>query len=144
MYINKRTFMATIVVLSCLLALVLIPGLFSIVTAPFRGEVSKHEQIEANGSYRIAKYDEFYDMCASIQSKNDQINVLEDELRSTTDKKRADVLQSGITANKNMKAQIVNDYNAQAASNYTAGQMKDSDLPYQIGVNEENVICNAS
>lgn len=37
-------------------------------TADFRGETDQIEQTKANANYRIASYDHFYDMCASVQS----------------------------------------------------------------------------
>ena len=122
---------------------VYVPGVVSIVTAPFRGEVDKNEKVEADGDYRIAAYDEFYRLCSSIQSKNDQIEVLEAEMGASTDEARKAQLQSGITANRNTKAELVNEYNAKAAGDYTRGQFRDSDLPYSIDPNSEEVVCDA-
>lgn len=131
-------------VIAVFLAVLYVSGLLSILTAPFRGEVAKNERVEADGSYRIAAYDEFYSMCSSIQSKNDQVKILKAEMKDSTDEERKKQLQSGVTAQQNTKAELVNDYNSKAASKYTAGQFRDSDLPYQISLEEEKVTCNAS
>jgi hypothetical protein len=125
------------------LAIMFVSGLLSIATAPFRGEVEKHELVEADGSYRIAAYDQFYQLCSSIQSKNDQIKILKSEMDSSTDDARKAQLQSGITANQNTKAELVNEYNSKAASEYTRGQFKDSDLPFEISSSQERVVCNS-
>jgi hypothetical protein len=139
-----KGFLLVLGTVAVVLTLIFLPGIISIATAPFRGEVEKHELVEADGSYRIAAYDQFYQLCSSIQSQNDTIKNLEDEMDSATDEQRKQQLQSGITANKNTKAQLANEYNAKAASEYTRGQFKDSDLPYQISPTEERVTCNAS
>ncbi len=130
-------------VILLMLAIMFVSGTLSILTAPFRGEVEKNELVEADGSYRIAAYDQFYQLCSSVQSKNDQIKILKDEMAISTDEDRKKQLQSGITANQNTKAELVNEYNSKAASEYTKGQMKDSDLPEQLNQNEERVVCNA-
>lgn len=118
-------------------------GLISIATAPFRGEVDKNEKVEADGDYRIAAYDEFYKLCSTVQSKNDQIEILESEMSTTTDPDRKATLQSGITAQKNTKSELVREYNSKAAGTYTKGQFRDSDLPYELPT-EGDVTCNVS
>ena len=131
-------------VIALFVGIMFVSGLVSIATAPFRGEVEKHELVEADGSYRIAAYDQFYQMCSSVQSHNDKIKVLENEMKNSSDEERIKQLQSGITANQNTKAELVNDYNTKAASEYTKGQMKDSDLPDRLSVDDKEVVCTAN
>ncbi len=131
-----------VAVIVLLVGLFYLSGAISIFTAPFRGEVDKNEKVEADGDYRIAAYDEFYKLCSSVQSKNDQINILQLEMNTTTDETRKAQLQSAITAQQNTKAELVNEYNSKAAGEYTKGQFRDSDLPYEIDVNDEEVECN--
>ncbi len=65
------------------------------------------------------------------------------ELDITQDATRKQQLVIAITAQRNVKAELVNEYNSKAASEYTKGQFKDSDLPYQIDSETENVQCGS-
>lgn len=105
--------------------------------------MEKNERVEGNGDYRIAAYDEFYKLCSTAQAKNDQIDVLQSELDFATDPDRKAQLQSGITAQKNTKAELVREYNSKAASEYTKGQFKDSNLPSELP-SEGDITCNVS
>ncbi len=134
---------AIVAVLVLSVGLMFVTGTISIFTAPFRGEVEKNELVEADGSYRIAAYDEFYKLCSSIKSKNDQIKIFTNELAVTENKSRKVQLLSAITAQQNVKAELVNEYNSKAASEYTKGQFRDSDLPYEIDMDSENIQCGS-
>lgn len=111
-------------------------------TANFRGEVGVKEKVEADGDYRIAAYDEFYSLCSAIQSKNAAIKNIEAEMKYA-DKDRKAELQSAITAQRNVKAELVNEYNAKATAEGTRGQFRDSELPYQIKPDDEEVSCGS-
>ncbi len=103
-------------------------------TADRRGEADKMEQVEADGSYRIAKYDRFHNLCQDIQAKNEQIKLAEDSLSGTRE-------TEVVLAHESTKAEMVGDYNSMAAQDYTAGQFRDSDLPYRIDVNDRSIEC---
>src|SRR5699024_6135465 len=106
-------------------------------TADFRGEKGEIEQSRADADYRINAYDQFNDKCAGIQTLESKITNLSDELEETEDEQRKSVLNTSITASKNKRAELINDYNADARKEATRGQFKASDLPYEIDINEE-------
>jgi hypothetical protein len=117
-------------------------GLFNRATADFRGTNEQIEKTRADGDYRIAAYDHFYDLCASVQTAENEIKNSEDELDETKDATRRSQIRANITAQKNSRAEKINDYNADARKEGTQGQFRASDLPYQLNVNEEETQCS--
>lgn len=95
-------------------------------TAEVRGTVGAQEQIESAPS-RIQRYQEFFNLCQSIQSKEDAI----DNLRSNSSMNEQ-YKDSAITANQNARATLINEYNSKSAQSYTAARFKASNLVYQI------------
>lgn len=95
-------------------------------TAELRGRVDAQEQIESAPS-RIQRYQEFFNLCQSIQTKEDAIDNL--RANSTMDEERKG---TAITANQNARAQLINEYNSKSAQSYTATRFKASNLVYQI------------
>jgi hypothetical protein len=116
-------------------------GWFSNATANFRGNVAVHNQINANGSYRIAAYDHFFDLCTQVQTAETSTANDQDELKITTDQQRKLVLVSSITALKNSRADLIHQYNNDSQKSYTEGQFKSSKLPYQLDLTQENTTC---
>jgi len=118
-------------------------GFFKEATAPWRGEVDKREQVEGNGSHRIAAYEHFYDLCAQIQSDEASIRNLRRELNSEPKptEERALQIRASITALENNRAENINQYNADAAKKYTIGQFRSSGLPYRIDPDTEETTC---
>lgn len=100
-------------------------------TANWRGDVSATEQTQADGQYRIANYNHFFDLCASIQTDEARIQNLEE---TATDSVKD---QTTLTAVKNSRAEKINQYNADAAKEATAGQFRDSGLPYELHMEGE-------
>lgn len=117
-------------------------NLFSQQTAGFRGETSKRNQVEANGSYRIAAYDDFYNLCAGVQSAEASIRNLQTEAKDATPQRKAQIGAS-ITALRNSRAEDINQYNANARKSYTAGQFRSSDLPFHLDLSAEETTCTA-
>lgn len=141
---------AIVTVVALLLALVLAFliavygfGFLQRETADFRGETEQIENTQADGDYRMAAYNHFYDMCAGVQSTESKISNMEDELEVTESEQRTTVLTTSITAAKNKRAELIAEYNADARKEATAGQFKASDLPYELNENEEETICEA-
>lgn len=135
------TVFAIVIAVAIILATVYGGGLLQRMTADFRGETGQIEQTQADADYRISAYDQFYDKCAGIQSLESKISNLSDELEETDDEQRKSVLNTSITASKNKRAELINDYNADARKEATRGQFKASDLPYEIDINEEGTAC---
>lgn len=118
--------------------------LFSNATADFRGNASVINKTRANGAYRIAQYDHFFDLCASVQDQEVTIKAQEQELAfpdgSTNRKEQIRQNLSALVANR---GEQINHYNADARKSYTAGQFRSSDLPYQIDPTQETTTCTA-
>lgn len=102
-------------------------------TAGFRGGVEKKERVEADGGYRVAQHDYFYNLCSDIQTKQDNIETL----KGTGNK-------DAVTGNRLELNKLVNRYNADAANNYTKGQFKADELPYHIDSNKEVNSCGTA
>jgi hypothetical protein len=121
-------------------------GFFSTTTAPWRGAVEKRGLVEGNGSYRIAAYDHFFDLCAQVQSNEASIKNLRRELTAKpkpTDE-RAMQINASITALENSRAENINQYNADAAKKYTEGQFRSSGLPYRLSLSTKETPCTSS
>jgi hypothetical protein len=120
-------------------------GWFSNSTANFRGNVAKKNLVEANGNYRIAAYDHFFDLCAGVQSDEASIKNLQDELQGSPapDAQRITVIQASITALKNARATAINQYNVDAAKSYTEGQFRSSHLSFKLDLNAQETTCTA-
>src|SRR5699024_680417 len=140
---NKITIavFAVVIAVALFLAAVYGGGLMQRLTADFRGETGQIEQTQADADYRISAYDQFYGKCAGIQTLESKISNLSDELEETDDEQRKSVLNTSITASKNKRAELINDYNADARKEATRGQFKASDLPYEVDINEEETTC---
>jgi len=112
---------------------------FGWVFAPAKGKLEARQQINS-GSFRIASYDHFFDLCAAVQSDEARLAAQKVELRTATgdDRQRIEANIAGITADR---ADAVNQYNADAAKSYTEGQFRSSHLPYQLDTQEEHTTC---
>lgn len=137
------TVLAAVITIATILAAVYGGGLLQRMTADFRGETDQIEQTQADADYRISAYDQFYDKCAGIQTLESKIENLSDELETTEDEQRKSVLNTSITASKNKRAELINEYNADARKEATRGQFKASDLPYEVDINEEATVCGS-
>jgi hypothetical protein len=134
-----------IIVLTVIIGLVGIFGFgwLSNSTANFRGEVSKRNMVEANGAYRIAAYDHFFDLCQQVQATEASISNTEDVLKTTTDAQLKTQYTANLLALRNNRADLITQYNADSDKSYTEGQFKSSNLPYELNVNKENTVCHA-
>lgn len=125
------------------LALVLLVGggwAFKYFTADIRGAVDQREQTIADGQYRIAAYESFYDKCAAIQAKEDQIKQTSEREVSSDDSASgftASQKESILLALRNSRAEMVRSYNADARKEDTRANFLASDLPYRLDVNSE-------
>lgn len=100
------------------------------VAAPFHGKLQARQQINS-GSFRIAAYNHFFDLCAAIQSDDARLDAQLVQLPTAKgdDVSRIETNIAGITSDR---ADAINQYNADASKSYTIGQFKSSHLPYQI------------
>jgi hypothetical protein len=117
-------------------------GTFKKETADFRGGVSATEQIQADGKYRIAKYNWFFDQCAAVQTTEAQLEAAEAELAITDPGSwRAGQIRANITAVTSARAELINEYNAESAKTDTAANFKASELPYELDIDTKETQC---
>lgn len=122
-----------LIALVAVLVLAMIPvGAWGIrwVTADFRGQLSAREEI-LSGSNRIAAYNHFFNLCSSIQGNEAQIDALETELETAEGKDKSRV-QASLTGVRAAREGAIARYNADSRRDYTIGQFRDLDLPYQL------------
>jgi hypothetical protein len=121
-------------------------GFFAQTTAPWRGYTQQREQVEGSGSYRIAAYNHFFDLCAQVQSNESSIRNLRRELTSKPAPSEARALQinASITALENSRSGNIYQYNADAAKSYTVGQFRGSGLPYRLDPSAKETRCTSS
>lgn len=129
------------------LLLVLLPVAFFGIrwaTADIRGAGDAREQILADGDFRIQAYQTFFDLCASVQSQEDRIDSLDQELNDENNPPtdaRVGQIQSSLSAIRSTRGDLINQYNADASRSWTEGQFRDEDLPYQLNIDEEDTTC---
>jgi hypothetical protein len=111
-------------------------GLFSAGTAEVRGETGVRERTVADGNYRIAAYDRFFDLCAAVQAKEDAITALEAQQADATGTSKARITDN-LLALTTSRASLIRKYNADAAKEGTRGQFRASSLPYTLDPNRE-------
>lgn len=112
-------------------------------TAGWTGKTQQIQQTRGNGSYRIAAYDHFYDLCASVQDQEVTIESQQAELDTKPSADRAEQIQANLSALRANRGELINHYNADARKNATSGQFKSSDLPYQLDSTEATTTCTA-
>ena len=99
------------------------------------GAVEQSEQIRS-GSYRIAAYDHFFNLCATVQSNEAALDAQYEQLTVSTDQKDISRVQANIAGIKAERARNIYQYNQDARKDYTEGQFRDSKLPYQLPTSE--------
>jgi hypothetical protein len=125
-----RVFLGVVAFLLTLAALwALIFGIRWITAEP-KGALDAREQI-LSGSSRIQAYDHFFNLCASVQTAEQNLMAAYEELATAPadDKNRLRTNITGLLATRNG---AVNQYNADAAKSYTIGQFRASNLPYTL------------
>lgn len=140
----KNTFGVFGIVVASLVAIgLIVAAVWAITyyTADTRGKISANERIKADPNFRIAAYDQFFNLCSAIQGDEGRIASQQELLDSaTTDEERRQV-RTTIAAIKGSRLAKINRYNADAARNYTVGQFRDSDLPYRLNPNDKETTC---
>ncbi len=129
-------FLATIVGILLLWAGIIV---FRYFTAEIRGIVTAEEQIESAGS-RIARYEYFFDLCASVQANEVVIDRLTQQLENpnleSKDRIRLETTLTGVISARTTSA---TKYNSEATKSYTSARFHDSDLPYQLPITYQGV-----
>ena len=108
-----------------------------------KGKVQAQEQIKA-GPARIAAYNHFFDLCASVQSDEAAIQSLNQEMNTTKPTpSRVTQINASLTALRSARAEKINQYNADARKGYTIGQFRSLQLPYTLVLTQEVTSCEA-
>lgn len=110
-----------------------------VIAAP-AGKVQARQQIQS-GNYRIAAYNHFFDLCASVQTKEATIAALQQELATRPPESRIEQINASITANVAGRADDINQYNADAEKDYTLAQFRASKLPFQLDPRTKETRC---
>ncbi|OHA75481.1 MAG: hypothetical protein A3I38_00605 [Candidatus Wildermuthbacteria bacterium RIFCSPLOWO2_02_FULL_47_10] len=105
---------------------------FGVATAGIFGRGEAHKQIQSAAN-RIQAYDHFFNKCAAIQAGEARIDALLKEQKlyepGSGDFARVSSSLTGVIIARH---ESIVQYNADASKDYTIGQFRDSDLPYQI------------
>lgn len=130
-----------------LLALVYVAGVFawggaSWSTAPFRGENEARDRTVGSGEFRISTYEEFFDLCAAVETKEDEITALQDELDTKPSEYRTEQINTSLTALRATRSELVNDYNAKSRQEHRKA-FRDAGLPAELDTDAKETTCAA-
>ena len=100
-------------------------------TAPIEGRVGAQERIQS-APHRIVAYNHFFDLCAGVRADEVALDAQMEQLQATTDAFQGARVRTNITGLIGHRASLIEEYNANARKDYTEGQFRDSDLPYQL------------
>lgn len=100
--------------------------------APIEGETGVTEFRES-AENRIARYEHFFNLCASVQTNETRIDQFSEDLDNYEPGTRD---YSRVSSNRNAaiiaRADAINQYNADASKDYTGAEFRDSDLPFHL------------
>lgn len=134
--------LSIVLITATILVLVFATGWGKRLTAGFRGETAEREMTEASGRFRLATYEDFFDLCTSVQNAEARAANLEAELESGPTAARESQINSSLTAVRNQRASSANEYNSKAAQEHRTAFLSNN-LPEKIDLNEENTECAA-
>jgi len=126
------------------MALVYVVGVFAFggagwITAPFRGEAEKRENTVGSGVFRQSTYEDFFELCASVQTAEGSINALKDEHKTASDTRKAQIDQS-VTALKASRNEAIVEYNTKSMQEHRAA-FQDKALPYRLDASATETVC---
>jgi len=105
---------------------------FGVATAGIFGRGEARKQIQS-AEFRIEAYQHFFNLCASIQGNEGQIDELTQQLdQFERGSREYNITSVSLTGVKGARHQAIAKYNQDAFKEYTEGQFRDRDLPYQI------------
>lgn len=110
-------------------------------TAPLRGATEAREQTVGSGAFRLAAYEHFFGLCTSVQAQEGRIDSLNLELETGPTPARVTQIQASLTAVRSQRTELIAEYNQDALAQYTRGQFRDRDLPYQLDPDTEETVC---
>jgi hypothetical protein len=111
------------------------------VTADLRGATEAREQTVGSGDFRLAAYEHFFGLCTSVQAQEGRTDALELELEGPVTPARESQVRASLTAVRAQRSELIAEYNQDALAQYTRGQFRDEDLPYQLDNDNEETLC---
>lgn len=112
-------------------------------TAEFRGETDQIEQIQADGDYRIANYDHFFDLCGAVQAQEGKIETFTKQLdEGNLSGSQTGITQANLTAATNKRIELITQYNADASKADTKANFLASNLPDKLDKDAEETTCS--
>ena len=120
-------------VISFVLLIGLLAAVFGleVATAGLVGRGKAHIEIQSAPS-RISGYNHFFDLCASVQNAEAAIDQFTAARDRATDPNEISRIQTNLDAQVITRQNGINQYNADAAKDYTVGQFRASNLPYRL------------
>lgn len=95
------------------------------------GKLEAREQI-LSGNSRIEAYNRFFNQCASVQALEAAIDESEAQLKTAVSVADQERIRTNLNAQRTARARAIFQYNADSTKNYTSGQFRDLDLPFQL------------
>lgn len=103
-----------------------------VATAGLYGRGEARKQIQS-APFRIEAYQGFFNLCASIQGLEGKVDALDAQLAALQPGTREyNLTLSSLTGVKGLRREAIARYNQDALKDYTEGQFRDKDLPYQL------------
>lgn len=102
-----------------------------VATAGIVGAGEARIQIQS-APFRIGAYQSFFNKCASIQALEYRLDDAFDQLNTAGTQEDRSRIRTNIAGLQGLHAEAVTRYNTDARKNYTEGQFRDSDLPFQL------------
>jgi len=129
-----RVLLWSVVAVLGVLALIAVVMGIKYATANWRGAADQREKTVANGNYRIASYDAFFDKCNEIVAKEAIIADFQKQYEDAAPGKPKQDALINLNAMKNTRIEMVQDYNSDAQKAGTRALFRSDDLPYQISI----------
>jgi predicted negative regulator of RcsB-dependent stress response len=111
-------------------------------TADYRGRTDARERTVADGAFRIGTYEQFFDLCQSVQTSEAAIRNAQKELDTDPAADRKAQLQQVITAQSNIRAESITTYNSKASQEHRQAFL-DAALPARLDLNTQETQCAA-
>lgn len=108
--------------------------------APVAGKAQAEWQQES-GANRVAQYDHYFDLCASIQGYEATIRAQTLALTQTADPTDHSRISTVLGAVRAQRGRAIAQYNADARKVYTSGRFIDPTLPKQLNDGAEQTLC---
>ena len=99
--------------------------------AGLSGRLTANEQIQS-GQHRVVAYNHFFDLCAGVRTNEQSLEAQTDLLDNNLDSLQKIRIQTNISGLIGNRASLIEEYNANARKDYTEGQFRDSNLPWQL------------